>query len=62
VKPGQQFLYFDPLASLDPEVRRRWLTEGEPQQIVNDALRAAALDVRDPGAALWLAPLVPRFN
>lgn len=51
VKPGQQFLYFDPLASLDPEVRRRWLTEGEPRQIVQEALRQADLEVRDPAAS-----------
>jgi lysine 2,3-aminomutase len=62
VKPGQQFLYFDPLASLDPEVRRRWLTDGEPQQIVNEALRQADLDGRNPADSLPLAAPVSRFS
>jgi lysine 2,3-aminomutase len=48
VKPGQQFFYFDPLASLDQEVRRRWLSEGEPQRIVEEALRRAELESGSP--------------
>jgi lysine 2,3-aminomutase len=52
VKPGQRFLYFDPLASLDPEVRQRWLSNGEPQRMVNEALRQAGLDSRSPAVSL----------
>ncbi len=52
VKPGQRFFYFDPLASLDPEVRRRWLSNGEPQRMVNDALRQADMDLRGPVPSL----------
>jgi lysine 2,3-aminomutase len=52
VKPGKRFLYFDPLASLDPEVRRRWLTVGEPQRMIDDALRRANLEVHDPLGSL----------
>jgi lysine 2,3-aminomutase len=52
VKPGQKFLYFDPLSSLDPEVRSRWLSPGEPERIVNEALRQAEFEVRDPASSL----------
>jgi lysine 2,3-aminomutase len=51
VKPGQHFLYFDPLESLDPEVRRRWLVAGEPQRIIREALRQAEFEVRDPAVS-----------
>jgi lysine 2,3-aminomutase len=51
VKPGQKFLYFDPLASLDPEVRARWLAVGEPQRMVGEALRQAEFDSRNPVAS-----------
>ena len=49
---ARYFLYFDPLESLDPEVRRRWLVAGEPQRIIREALRQAEFEVRDPAVSL----------
>ena len=55
VKPGKHFFYFDPLASLDPEVRHRWLSEGEPQRIIEEALRCADLEAHAPLLSLSAA-------
>ncbi|MBV9945825.1 MAG: KamA family radical SAM protein [Myxococcales bacterium] len=41
VKPGQLFLYFDPLHQLPPETQRRWVEPREQQAMVDDALREA---------------------
>lgn len=41
VKPGQWFVYFDPLSTLDPEVQARWQMPAERKAIVSDALREA---------------------
>lgn len=41
VKPGVQFLYFDPLSSLDEVSQARWAEPCERQQMIADALDAA---------------------
>jgi lysine 2,3-aminomutase len=40
VKPGKQFLYFDPLAALDEEHRWRWTVPAERRAMIDDALAA----------------------
>jgi lysine 2,3-aminomutase len=44
VKPGQLFLYFDPLWSLEPEVREAWQDPREQQRMRDEALAAAGCD------------------
>jgi lysine 2,3-aminomutase len=39
VKPGKQFLYFDPIASLDEEHRHRWTIPTERRAMIDAALR-----------------------
>lgn len=41
VKPGQSFLYFDPLHYLDETHRRRWADPQEAERMVNEALERA---------------------
>jgi lysine 2,3-aminomutase len=41
VKPGQQYLYFDPIDRLPPEGQARWADPREHQAMVDEALRAA---------------------
>ncbi len=41
VKPGQFFLYFDPLHQLSTSVQRRWADPGEHEQMINAALAKA---------------------
>ena len=41
VKPGQWFLYFDPLLGLDPGVRERWRNPEECRRMVANALQSA---------------------
>lgn len=41
VKPNQQFMYFDPLDDLSPEVRRRWTDAAESERMIQDALGRA---------------------
>lgn len=41
VKPGQHFLYFDPIDALPEEGRRRWADPAEHQVMVDEALAAA---------------------
>jgi lysine 2,3-aminomutase len=38
VKPGKQFLYFDPIASLDPEHQWRWTQPAERRAMIDAAL------------------------
>lgn len=40
VKPGQQFLYFDPVDLLSPEMQERWADEHEQQAMVQAAKAA----------------------
>lgn len=40
VKPGKQFLYFDPIASLDDDARERWAITAERRAMIDAALRA----------------------
>lgn len=40
VKPGQKFLYFDPLGSLDEAHQWRWSQPAERQAMIDDALHA----------------------
>ena len=42
VKPGQLFLYFDPLDQLPPRSRRAGPIPREQQVMVDDALRSAS--------------------
>src|SRR5947207_6338921 len=44
VKPGAQFLYFDPLPTLDELQQARWQVESERKKIIDEALDAAAAD------------------
>jgi lysine 2,3-aminomutase len=41
VKPGQWFLYFDPLSSLSSQVQARWEIPGERRAMIDYALREA---------------------
>ncbi len=41
VKPGQKFMYFDPLHSLSEEVRKAWHDEDARQSMIDDALAKA---------------------
>jgi len=38
VKPGKQFLYFDPIASLDDDARERWAITAERRAMIDAAL------------------------
>ncbi len=46
VKPGQFFLYFDPLHQLSTVIQRRWEDAGEQQLMVDEALNMAKKHVR----------------
>jgi lysine 2,3-aminomutase len=46
VKPGQYFLYFDPLHQLSTHQQRRWADPAEQAIMVNDALAKAKLRAR----------------
>jgi hypothetical protein len=41
VKPGQLFLYYDPLHQLATHQRRRWSQPGEQQAMIADAVAKA---------------------
>ena len=41
VRPGQWFVYFDPLLGLDPGVRQRWARPEERRLMVDAAIRSA---------------------
>jgi lysine 2,3-aminomutase len=41
VKPGQLFMYFDPLHDLSTHKKRRWKNAAEQQTMIDDALRKA---------------------
>jgi lysine 2,3-aminomutase len=41
VKPGQLFMYFDPLHDLSTHKKRRWKNAAEQQTMIEDALRKA---------------------
>jgi len=38
VKPGQKFLYYDPLHSLEPQVQKAWMAEGTRKHMIDCAL------------------------
>ena len=46
VKPGQYFLYFDPIDTLEPEYQRRWSNAVEGEAMVQDALAVAKARLR----------------
>jgi lysine 2,3-aminomutase len=57
VKPGQKFLYFDPLLSLDEEHQWRWTQAQERQAMIDEALQATGglhLRCRNAAAAISL--------
>lgn len=41
VKPGERFLYFDPIDTLEPEMQERWARPAEADRMVEEALEAA---------------------
>ncbi len=41
VKPGQRFLYFDPVDLLGPEAQARWSDPAEQQKMIDEALEAS---------------------
>ncbi len=47
VKPGQLFLYFDPLQDLAPEVQEAWRKEAERERMIRDAMEAARAAMAD---------------
>jgi lysine 2,3-aminomutase len=52
VKPGQWFVYFDPLLGLEPEVRERWQVPEERRVMVAEAIRSAGGEARSEWALL----------
>jgi lysine 2,3-aminomutase len=46
VKPGQHFLYFDPLHQLSTFSQRRWHDEGERERMITDAIAKAKQHIR----------------
>jgi len=46
VKPGQYFVYFDPLDQLSDTMRRRWMDPAEQEAMVADALSKARAHLR----------------
>jgi lysine 2,3-aminomutase len=46
VKPGEVFLYFDPLHQLSTVIQRRWEDAGEQQLMVDEAIAMAKKHVR----------------
>ncbi|MFO0677806.1 MAG: KamA family radical SAM protein [Polyangiaceae bacterium] len=46
VKPGQHFMYFDPLHQLSNSVQRRWMEPAEQELMINHALAKAKEHVR----------------
>jgi lysine 2,3-aminomutase len=46
VKPGQLFMYFDPLHELSTHKQRRWNNPNDQQAMIDDALRASAPSCR----------------
>jgi len=46
VKPGQHFLYFDPLHQLSTFAQRRWHDEGERERMISDAIAKAKQHIR----------------
>ena len=46
VKPGQFFMYFDPLHQLSTAVQRRWADPAEHEQMIGNALAKAKERVR----------------
>jgi len=46
VKPGQHFLYFDPLHQLSTFAQRRWQDEGERERMIADAIAKAKQHIR----------------
>jgi lysine 2,3-aminomutase len=41
VKPGQVFLYFDPIDTLAPDIQARWADVAEQDRMIDDAIAAA---------------------
>ncbi len=44
VKPGEHFMYFDPLHSLSEEIQESWRDEGQREEMIAEARRAAGFD------------------
>ncbi len=48
VKPGQYFLYFDPIDTLSPDIQEAWHDEEKRKEMKEAALEAAKAGRRDP--------------
>ena len=46
MKPGQYFLYYDPLDQLSETMRRRWADPADVEILVNAALANAKAKIR----------------
>jgi lysine 2,3-aminomutase len=46
VKPGQLFMYFDPLHQLSTHQQRRWADAAEAQEMIDQALKRARRRMR----------------
>jgi lysine 2,3-aminomutase len=46
VKPGQHFVYFDPIDTLSPKARARWADPAQQDRMVADALDAARAGIK----------------
>ncbi|HTJ26664.1 MAG TPA: KamA family radical SAM protein [Candidatus Limnocylindria bacterium] len=42
VKPGESFLYFDPIDTLSPAAQARWADAAQQERMIQDALRAGS--------------------
>ena len=52
MKPGEWFFCFDPLSTLEPEVRQRWEEESERRVMLAEAVGRAGGDVRSARESL----------
>ncbi len=46
MKPGQFFVYFDPIDQLPPEGRARWADPAEHQKMIDEAIAKAKAGAR----------------
>ena len=46
VKPGELYLYFDPVDSLSPESRARWSDPAQQEEMIQEALSAARVNTQ----------------
>ncbi|MBV9278138.1 MAG: KamA family radical SAM protein, partial [Candidatus Eremiobacteraeota bacterium] len=44
VKPGQAFVYFDPIDKLTPDVQARWVIPELQEEMIRNAIRNAGIE------------------